>query len=255
MNPHALINETGKHDSCSHCGLRAICLPPAVSSEDLDTLERLISRSSVLSRGSVLYGPETTNGAIHAVRSGAFKTIRLLPDGSEQVTGFYLPGDVMGIEALGHGGHDTRAIALERSTVCTLPTDKLEELSRQLPSLQRHLFHLMGQEIREDHQLLQLVATQAADTRLASFLMSLSQRQQRRRQDARQLRLPMSRADLASHLGLALETVSRQLGRMQDSGILAVSAKQVEIIDRHRLAVLAGQCAADTSGDAAAQCA
>lgn len=245
MNQPVAINETDQRDSCNHCGLRAICLPPAVSSEDLDTLEQLISRSSVLPRGSLLYGPETTDSAIHAVRSGAFKTTRLLPDGSEQVTGFYLPGDVMGIEALGHGRHDTRAIALERSTVCTLPTDDLENLARHLPSLQRHLFSLMGQEIRDDHQLLQLIATQAADTRLASFLMSLSQRQQRRRLDARQLRLPMSRADLASHLGLVLETVSRQLSRLQDTGILAVSAKQVEILDLRRLTMLAGQCTAD----------
>lgn len=229
--------------SCSECGLQAICLPPAVPAEELELLERLIHRSRPLQRGQTLFSVGEDGGAIHAVRSGAFKTTRLLPDGSELVTGFYLPGEVIGLDTLGHDRHGTTAIALETSVVCTLLASELETLARRIPSLQSHLFHLLGKEIRDDHRLLQLLAAQPAAMRLASFLLGLSQRQQRRRLPAEQLRLPMSRADLANHLGLALETASRQFSRLQEAGLLAVSGKRVDILDLRGLREVAGaQC-------------
>lgn len=229
--------------SCSDCGLQAVCLPPAVPPEALNTLESLIRRSRPLLRGQQLYAAGEPGGAIHAVRSGAFKTTRLLPDGSEQITGFHLPGEVIGLDALGHDSHETTATALEASSVCTIPVNGIEDLARQLPSLQTHLFHLLGREIRSDHQLLQLIAGQSADRRLATFLLSLSQRQQRQRLSGDHLRLPMSRSDLANHLGLALETVSRQLRRFQDEQLLVVSGKRIDICDMSRLhAAASAQC-------------
>ncbi len=229
---------------CLDCGLHKLCFPPTFSNEALDSVAAIIGQPPVLPRQHVIYRSGDNADTIYAVRSGSAKTSMLLPDGRELVTGFYLPGEVMGLENLGQEHCLSTATTLEPTTVCALPMAEVSQLSRQLPELQGHLFQIMSTEIRADYQRMHLLAGTDADTRVAGFLVGLSARQTRRRLAGDNLRLPMARADLGSHLGLALETVSRALGRLADVGLITVSGKQIRILDAGGLqAIAAAQCA------------
>jgi CRP/FNR family transcriptional regulator len=237
---HNLIREL-RQTNCADCALNPVCLPPAIEEGEIQELDKIITRNRPLSRGGVLFDEGTPFEAVFAVRSGAIKTISNTPSGEEQVTGFYLPGEIVGLDSIGNpsGNYGSTAIALETTAVCALPFDALESLAGRLPSLQRHLFQLMSSEIRADQQIMQLVGRRTAEERIATFLLTLAARYKRRKLSENQLHLPMSRSDIANHLGLALETVSRLFTRLQTQDVLRVNGRDVEIVDRKRLLELA----------------
>lgn len=163
------------------------------------------------------------------------KGYRTTSDGREQVTGFYFPGEILGMDGISESAHASAARALETSAVCAIPFDSLEKLSALMPSLQRHLFQLMSREITEDQQLITLLSKNSADERVATLLLSISRRNARRQLSASQFRLPMSRVDIGNYLGLTVETISRVFSRMQKSGTLQVDNKEIEILDQEAL--------------------
>lgn len=221
--------------SCNDCSLSQICLPLAVEPEQLDELDRIIRRGRALKRGEHLYRAADSFEAVYAVRSGALKTYAMSEDGEEQVTGFYLPGEIVGMDGISTAYHISSAKALETSTVCEIPFTHLETLSSRIPSLQHHFFSLMSREIQEDRALHMLLSKKSADDRIASLLTTIAARQQRRGLSNRIFRLPMSRYDIANYLGLAVETVSRIFTRFQQQGLIRVEGREVEILDRPRL--------------------
>ncbi len=228
---------------CLDCGLQKLCFPPTFSSMALDRVTEIIGQPPMLPRHHVIYRAGDVPGAVYAVRSGSARTSVLLPEGQEQITGFYLPGEVIGLENLGQDECVSTAITLEKTTLCILPVQAISQLSRQLPELQSHLFQIMSTEIRADYQRMHLLASQSADSRVAAFLIGLASRQSRRHLAPESLTLPMSRAELGNHLGLALETVSRSLGRMADAGWLTVSGKHLQLLDIPSLQALTqAQC-------------
>lgn len=226
---------------CNDCALNPVCLPPAMEETEMQQLDDIIARNRPLARGGVLFHEGLPFKSLFAVRSGAIKTCSSTPTGEEQVTGFYLPGEIVGLDSIGNpgGSYGSTAIALETTAVCILPFEALEELAARLPGLQRHLFRLMSSEIRADQQIMQLVGRRTADQRIASFLLTLSARYKRRHLSENRLHLPMSRSDIANHLGLALETVSRIFTRFQTLGVLDVHGRELEITNRARLIELA----------------
>lgn len=224
-----------QHVSCNDCSLSPICLPLAVAPAQLDELDRIIHRGRPLKRGEHLYRAADDFQAVYAVRSGALKTYVLSDEGDEQVTGFYLPGEVLGMDGISTAHHVSNAKALETATVCEIPFSKLETLSQRIPSLQHHFFSLMSNEIRSDRELHMLLSKKNADDRVASLLLSMSARHQRRGLSERAFRLPMSRYDIANYLGLAVETVSRIFTRFQQNEWLQVEGREVEILDRQSL--------------------
>jgi len=226
---------------CDDCALNPVCLPPALEASEVHLLDEIVSRNRPLPRGAVLFHEGLPFNALYTVRSGAIKTYNSTPSGEEQVTGFYLPGEIFGLDSIGspNGKYGSTAIALETTTVCVLPFDALETLGRQLPSLQRHMSHLMSSEIRADQHIMQLVGRRTADQRIASFLLTLSARYKRRHLSENNQHLPMSRSAIANHLGLALETVSRIFTRFQQLGVLQVSGRDVIIANRPSLINLA----------------
>lgn len=221
--------------SCNDCALNPICLPLAMPDGDLNLLEEMIDRRQPISRGKPLFRQGDTFETVFAVRSGALKTTITLPDGTEQVTGFFLPGEIIGLDGIAQQRHTSTAVALETTSVCALPFDQLESLAGHKPLLQRHLFRLLSEEIHTDQQLLLLLGKRSAEARLAAFLISLSSRYKRRRLSENRFHLPMSRTDISNHLGLAIETVSRLFSRFQQNGILDVNGKDVHIVDRDAL--------------------
>ncbi len=226
---------TGTSLRCIDCGLQNICFPPAFDDTALSRISDVIGQPPSLNKGEALYQIGEPHQAIYAIRSGSIKTSIIQTNGSELITGFYQPGEVVGLENLGQANCASRAEALEKTSLCVLPTGQLTTLSRQLPELQQHIFHIMSTEIRADHQRLHLIGARSAETRLASFLYGWMQRLQQRQLIGTEFRLPMTRADLANHLGVAVETVSRSFGHLEQLGILQINGKAVHIKDSAQL--------------------
>lgn len=241
------VSEAGPFRSCNHdykvscetCRLSRICLPLALNSSDLEQLETIIQRGRPLQKNELLYHEGTPFQSIYAVRSGALKGYRTTSDGREQVTGFYLPGEILGMDGISENAHASSARALETAAVCAIPFDSLEKLSAAMPGLQRHLFQLMSREITEDQLLITLLSKNTADERVATLLLSISRRNARRQLSASQFRLPMSRVDIGNYLGLTVETISRVFSRLQKGGVLRVDNKEIEILDQEALQLAA----------------
>lgn len=216
--------------SCGDCRLSSICLPISVHIDELDRLDEIIQRGRPLHKGDYLYRANEPFTSVFAVRSGTMKAIRITNDGEEQVTGFYLPGEILGMDGIAQNVHTNSAIALETTAVCEIPFTRMEELTIKIPSLQRHFFQLMSQEITADQQLITLLSKNSAEERVASMLLSISSRNHRRQLSANLFRLAMSRADMGNYLGLTVETVSRVLSRFQKQELLKVDKKEIEIV-------------------------
>lgn len=221
--------------TCSDCSLNPICLPVAVKQQELEQLDSIIKRSRPLRKGEHLFRASDPFRSIYAVRSGTIKTYSCTEDGDEQVTGFYLPGEILGIDGICTNTHTNSAKALESAAVCEIPFEKLEVLSVAIPSLQRHFFQLMSKEIQADQQLIMLLSKKSAEERIAALLLSIAARNTARGLSSTRFRLAMSRNDIGNLLGLAVETVSRVFTRLQRSGVLAVEGKEVEVLNSHLL--------------------
>lgn len=228
---------------CTDCGLHKICFPPSFEPAALEQLGNLINTQRVLGKGESVYLQGDSANAIYAVRSGSLKTVMTQADGATQVTGFYLPGDVIGLDNLAQSHCASTAIATEKTGLCELPVNAMSKLSQQLPELQSHLFQIMSTEIRADYQRMHMLSKTSAEERVVSFLLSWSARQERRRLSASDLRLTMTREDLANYLGQALETVSRTLHKLQDDDLIEVAGRHITLRDLPRLnAHLQRQC-------------
>lgn len=224
---------------CSDCALSPVCLPPALADKDLDQLENIIRRNHPIPRGGILFRYGTQFEAVFAVRSGAIKTYSVAPNGEDQITGFYFPGEIVGLDSIGHQTYESTAIALESTAICAIPFDALEELSRRHATLNHHILKLMSSELRSDHQIMRMVGKRPAEEKVATLLLSFATRYKRRNLSEDNIHLPMSRADIGNHLGLALETVSRIFTHFQELGVISVSGKQVTILNRDALCALA----------------
>lgn len=225
--------------SCRHCGLAEICIPCTLTEQEMATVDSVIKRSKPLQKGDALYREGDAFVSLYAVRSGCFKVHAAGGDGSEQVIAFYLPGEILGLDAIDKRVHISAATALETSAVCEIPYDEIERLAGHIHNLQAHLYRLLSREIRIDHELQLLLAKKTAEERLGAFLIGLSARYARRQLSATRFRLPMSRSDIGSYLGLAVETVSRVLTRMQAHGLLQARGKELEILDLEALCQVA----------------
>ncbi|WP_158969331.1 fumarate/nitrate reduction transcriptional regulator Fnr [Paraglaciecola sp. L3A3] len=228
-----------KQVSCDNCKLNTICMPVSLHFEDIDRLNNIIQRGKPLNKGEYLFRVNDPFTSVYAVRSGALKTHFVTENGAEQITGFYLPGEILGMDGLGTDLHCNSVQALETSSVCKIPFNRLEELSTKLPSLQRHFLQLMSREITQEQQMVGLLNKQNAESRIASLLLSISSRNSRRGLSGSTFILPMSRKDLGNYLGLTIETVSRIFSRLQKNELIAVEQKEVSILDIAALQKLA----------------
>ena len=225
--------------NCGNCRLNSICLPLALESGDIQQLDDIIQRSKPLQKTQHLYREGDDFQSVYAVRSGTLKAYKTTDDGREQVTGFYFPGEILGMDGISNNAHASSAKALETAAVCEIPFTSLEKLSSLMPNLQRHFFQLMSREITEDQQLITLLSKNSADERVAALMLSISTRNARRKLSSTQFRLPMSRVDIGNYLGLTVETVSRVFSRMQKMDILRVDNKEIEILDTQGLQSMA----------------
>lgn len=228
--------------ACSDCSLVQLCLPFSLGTSAVERLDDIVQRRRPLQRGEHLYRAGDDFKAIYAVRAGALKTTILSVQGEEQIIGFHLPSEILGLDAISNGRHSCDAVALEVTSVCEIPFDNLEQLAAQVPELQHAMLRIMSKEIFKDQKLLQMIAKGSAEERLAGALLGFSERFGRRGLSRKSFGLPMSRIELSNHLGLAPETMSRLFKRFQEAGVLTAAGKDIMIIDKDALRELAGIC-------------
>ena len=231
----------GAQVRCSSCKMRELCLPAGLHADEIASLEEMVYTRKKVRRGESLFYDGDAFASLYAIRSGFFKTRIATEDGRDQVTGFHMAGELMGIDGIGTGNHNSDAIALEDSDVCVIPYARLEELCNKFPVFQRHFHKVMSREIVRDHGIMLLLGSMRAEERLATFLLNLSKRFTARGYSASEFILRMTREEIGSYLGLKLETVSRTFSKFQDDGLLGVHQKHINIANITGLKNIMGQ--------------
>ncbi|MEM7209234.1 MAG: fumarate/nitrate reduction transcriptional regulator Fnr [Pseudomonadota bacterium] len=234
--------------SCSSCSLSELCLPRGLSSAELNELDNSIEHKYKCERDAHLFRSGDPLRAIYAVRSGSFKATVLTGEGAEQVVGFYLPGELLGLDGFAEQQHTCNVIALESASVCELPYPDFESLCGQFAGLRKQLMHLVGREISSGNRMLLALGQLNAEERLATFLMSMSKRFAERGFSPTEFNLSMPRHDLANYLGIAVETISRLFARLQKNGLLEVNRRNIRIVDAQRLSQLAHERCVPVTG-------
>ena len=229
--------------ACSNCNLRELCMPMGLSENDINRLDDLVATRRKIKRGSTLF----TNGekftSLYAIRTGFFKTCLATEDGRDQVTGFQMAGEIIGLDGIVNDHHTCDAVALEDAEVCVMPFERIEELSREVTALQSHVHKIMSREIVREHGVM-LLGSMRAEERLAAFLLNLVQRLHARGFSQSELVLRMTREEIGSYLGLKLETVSRTFSKFVEDGIVEVKQRHVRILSTEALQRLVNHQAA-----------
>ena len=226
--------------SCVSCRLNELCLPIALNKSEIHQLDEIVERNRPYKKNEYLYRQNDKFKSVYAVRSGSFKSYVLSDSGQGRVTGFFMPGEIIGMDGIASKHYANSTMALEHSSICEIPFVQLEKLSHQLPNLQHHFFAIMGNEIAKDQQIHTLLSSYTAEQRTASFLLSLSSRYHRVSLSPTRFLLPMTRSDIGEYLGLTVETVSRIFTGLQRKGLIDVNNREVELLDIEALRGIIG---------------
>jgi len=233
--------------ACSNCNLRELCMPVGLSPTDLDKIDEVVAVRRKIKRGAALFRNGENFTSLYAIRTGFFKTCITTEDGRDQVTGFQMAGEIIGLDGIVNDHHTCDAVALEDAEVCVMPFDKIEDLSREVNALQHHVHKIMSREIVREHGVMLLLGSMRAEERLAAFLLNLVQRLHARGFSQSELVLRMTREEIGSYLGLKLETVSRTFSKFVDDGIVDVKQRHVRILDTEALKRIVNQQACHTN--------
>ena len=224
--------------ACSNCNLRELCMPVDLDDSDMDKIDTLVATRRKIKRGDSLFSNGDRFDALYAIRTGFFKTRITTEDGRDQVTGFQMAGEIIGLDGIVGDRHSCDAVALEDAEVCEMPYARIEELSREVPALQTHVHKIMSREIVREHGVMLLLGSMRAEERLAAFLLNLVQRLHARGFSRSELVLRMTREEIGSFLGLKLETVSRTFSKFAEDGLIEVKHRHVRILDIEALQTL-----------------
>jgi len=226
---------TGKKVECTSCGLANLCIPHGLTSDELNNLDSIVKNKKKLDRDEALFHAGDKITPIFAVRSGSFKTSITSKEGAEQITGFYLPGEIVGLDGLGGIAPNSTAIALETSSVCEIPTLEFDKLCAHNHGLRTSFMQVVSKEIAREQQMMMTLGQMSADARLAHFLLTLGHRFKERGYSDVEYNLSMSRHDLANYLGLAVETLSRLFKKFQSNSLVNVKRRSIIILDYEAL--------------------
>jgi CRP/FNR family transcriptional regulator len=232
---------------CKTCSLSSLCLPVSLDLTEIDRLDDIIEKSRPLKKGEHLFHQGEPFSSVYAIRAGTIKSYTLTNEGEEQITGFYFPGELVGLSGFDAENYPMSAKVLETTTVCEIPFERLDELSGQMPELRRQMLRSMSKELRDDQQMMLLLSKKNAEQRVATFLLKLSHRFKARGYSASNFRLSMSRNEIGNYLGLAVETVSRIFTRFQKMELMRVDGKEVELTNLEEMYRLSGEARIDES--------
>jgi CRP/FNR family transcriptional regulator len=225
--------------SCSACSMHQLCLPMGLDDADINRLDQIIGRRRRLARDERLYQMGAPFRNLYAVRIGHFKTFQVNAAGEQQITGFQMAGELLGMDAISGDRHHCDAVALEDSEVCEIPFSRLEELFGEVPTLLRHFHRILSQEITREQNVMLLLGNMRAEQRFAVFLINLSARYAARGYSSTSFGLRMSREDIGNYLGLTIESISRLLSRFKKQGLLQVDKREVTLLEPVRLKAMA----------------
>ncbi|PMS14717.1 Crp/Fnr family transcriptional regulator [Trinickia dabaoshanensis] len=220
---------------CASCSMRSACMPQTLSDQELSRFDSIVSATRLIKRGDALYRANDTFQSIYAIRSGSFKTVVMHRDGREQVTGFHLAGEVLGLDGVCTEHHSSDAIAIEDSSVCIIPYALLESMCAESKRLQQQVLRMMSGEIVRESSLMMLLGTMSAEQRVAAFLLNMSSRMKARGYSAAEFNLRMTREEMGNFLGMKLETVSRMFSKFQRDGLVQSHGKRIRIVDLDEL--------------------
>jgi CRP/FNR family transcriptional regulator len=232
MNPNSI------KVACSNCNLRELCMPMGLNDDEMKRIDEVVATRRKIARGETLFRNGEKFNALYAIRTGFFKTCISSEDGRDQVTGFQMAGEIIGLDGIVSDQHTCDAVALEDAEVCVMTFDRIEELSREINALQRHVHKIMSREIVREHGVMLLLGSMRAEERLAAFLLNLVQRLHARGFSQSELVLRMTREEIGSYLGLKLETVSRTFSKFVEDGIVEVKQRHVRILNTEALKLL-----------------
>ena len=218
-----------QHIHCQNCSLSELCLPFSLNDQELEQLDGIIDRKRPVHKNDKIYQDGEELHSLYAIRTGTFKTYTINSQGEEQITGFHLPGDLLGFDAIGDQEHPSFAQALETSMICEIPYSTLDSLSATMPKLRKQILKLMSDEIKSDQEMMSLLNRKNAEQRLATFIVTLSTRYKTRNLSPLEFRLAMTRGDIGNYLGLTVETISRLLNRFDKQSLLTVNGKFITI--------------------------
>jgi len=224
---------------CLHCDMNPVCHPPSLDMAELESLDQWFPTRRRLQRGETLYDLGEPFNAIYAVRSGFFKTLLPGRQQRDQVTGFLMTGEILGMDGIGSGHNACRAVAMEVREVCMMPYGNVDEIAKAFPTLHAHLNRLMSQRIVQDQAAFQILANMRSEARLAAFILDLGKRFGHLGYSSQAYVLRMTREEIGSYLGLSLETVSRLFSRFQEDGLVDVQTKHLQITNPDGLAEIA----------------
>jgi CRP/FNR family transcriptional regulator len=216
---------------CATCDARTICPAGGLPAVQLAKFQDIVYLRRTVKRGEALFVAGDACTALYVLWQGSLKSTVVDSDGHEQVTGFYMAGDALGVACMGGASHGDTALALEECEVCVLPHVLIEPLAREVPALQHALHAAMSEAIVHNQRAMMRLGSMRADERLASFLLGLSRRSLRRGLSGHELQLPMTRIDIGSYLGLTIETVSRLLSLFQKEKLVQVNSRQLRLLD------------------------
>jgi len=232
------MNSTSIKVACSNCNLRELCMPLGLNESEMERVDEVVATRRKVVRGDNLFRNGDKFNALYAIRTGFFKTRISAEDGRDQVTGFQMAGEIIGLDGIVSDHHTCDAVALEDAEVCVMPFDRIEELSREITSLQRHVHKIMSREIVRENGVMLLLGSMRAEERLAAFLLNLVQRLHARGFSQSELVLRMTREEIGSYLGLKLETVSRTFSKFSEDGIIEVKQRHVRILNPEGLKLI-----------------
>ncbi|MHC8286847.1 cyclic nucleotide-binding domain-containing protein [Pseudomonas sp. XS1P51] len=228
--------------ACANCSVLELCLPIGLTGQEVERLDTLIVQRLKVKKGAALYRTGDMLRSLYAVRIGSFKTSVVSLDGREQVIGFQIPGEMLGLGAISTDLHTCNAFALEDSEVCPIHFAHLEKLALELPSLQHNLNKILSREIVRDRDMLMMLGNMNSDERLAAFLLNLSQRLSLRGYSSREFVLKMRREEIGSYLGLRLETICRGIAHLRDWELVEISGREVKVLNIDGLKQLVTGC-------------
>ncbi|MCX7209443.1 MAG: fumarate/nitrate reduction transcriptional regulator Fnr [Burkholderiales bacterium] len=239
LTANKAFNVSALRASCAACSMHQLCLPMGLGESEINRLDEIIGRRRKIPKDGLLYRIDDTFTNLYAIRLGHFKTFQLTPNGEQQITGFQMAGELLGMDAISTDKHHCDAVALEDSEVCEIPFARLEELFGSIPTLLHHFHRMMSQEITREQNVMLLLGNMRAEQRFAAFLVNLSARYAARGYSSTNFQLRMSREEIGNYLGLTIESISRLLSRFKKQSLLRVSNREIEILEPVSLKAIA----------------
>lgn len=236
MSKTILLDDNSVH--CNQCMSNHLCMPAGLNAQETEQLTELVKERVRVPKNQPLFIAGSPFNAIYSVRSGSMKTQLESEDGHIQITGFALPGELVGLDGIATQQHSSSAIALEDTEACVIRLDDLDRLSKTIPALQAQLRHLMGNEINRSHRMALTLGSLKSEQRVAAFILNMVDRLGKLGYSSSEFVLRMTREEIGIYLGLTLETVSRLLSRFAREGLIDVQQREVKILNRNALQAL-----------------